>query len=42
MYIFADSEAPNALDMIRLHVMEGQLHPYAGMILMEMVVDDAD
>ena len=42
MYIFPDDEAPHALDIIRLHAMEGQLHPYAAMVLMEMVEANDD
>ena len=37
IYQFPDDEAPDAAEIIRLHVLEGQLHPYAGMVLMGMV-----
>ena len=36
IYQFPDDEAPEAMEIIRLHVLEGQLHPYAGMVLMGM------
>lgn len=42
MYIFPDEETDHALEMIRLHVAEGQLHPYAGLILMTMLGEDDD
>ena len=36
IYQFPDDECPEAMEMIRLHVMEGQLHPAAGMVLRGM------
>jgi hypothetical protein len=42
MYIFPDDQAPNALEMMRTHAMEGQLHPYAAMVLMHMVENNDD
>jgi len=36
IYQFPDEETPDAMEIIRLHVLEGQLHPYAGMVLMGM------
>jgi hypothetical protein len=36
IYQFPDDEFPDAMEIIRLHVLEGQLHPYAGMVLMGM------
>jgi len=37
MYLFPDNETDNAMEMVRLHVAEGQLHPYAGLILISMM-----
>ena len=37
MYIYPESETSKAARMIRLHVEEGQLHPYAGLMLIAMV-----
>lgn len=39
MYEFPDDEADTACDVITRHVEEGQLHPYAGLILLQMVGD---
>jgi hypothetical protein len=40
IYMFPEEEASNALEMIRLHVHEGQLHPKVGAILADMVVGE--
>lgn len=40
VYQFADEDAERAGNMIRLHVEEGQLHPYAGLLLLRMLKHD--
>jgi hypothetical protein len=37
MYRYPESEATKATRIIKLHVEEGQLHPYAGLMLISMV-----
>jgi hypothetical protein len=37
MYRYPESETSKATRMIKLHVEEGQLHPYAGLMLISMV-----
>ena len=37
MYTYPEAEAHKATRMIKLHVEEGQLHPYAGLMLIAMV-----
>ena len=37
MYRYPDTEAFKATRMIKLHVEEGQLHPYAGLMLIALV-----
>ena len=37
IYQFPDAQAHEAHHMIRLHVMEGSLHPAAGVVLMGMI-----
>jgi hypothetical protein len=37
MYRYPEAEAFKATRMIKLHVEEGQLHPYAGLMLIAMV-----
>jgi hypothetical protein len=37
MYIYPRSQARKVTRMIKLHVEEGQLHPYAGLMLISMV-----
>ena len=36
IYRFPPSEAYRAAQMIKLHVEEGMLHPYAGLLLLRM------
>jgi hypothetical protein len=38
--MFPETEATNALEMIRMHVHEGQLHPKVGAILADMIVGE--
>lgn len=40
IYMFPQNEASQALQLIRLHVEEGQLHPKVGAILADMVVGE--
>lgn len=40
IYMFPQEESENALEMIRLHVTERQLHPKVGAILADMIVGD--
>ena len=42
IYQFPPDEAPQAERMIKLHVEEGQLHPYAGLLLVSMVRRSSD
>lgn len=42
IYQFSDEDAERAREMIRLHVEEGQLHPYAGATLLRMIREDDD
>jgi hypothetical protein len=37
MYRYPEADAFKATRMIKLHVEEGQLHPYAGLMLISMV-----
>ena len=37
MYRYPESETFKATRMIKQHVAEGQLHPYAGLMLIAMV-----
>ena len=37
VYQFHRSEADRAVRMVKLHVEEGQVHPYAGLILVSMI-----
>ena len=37
IYQFPDDETPTAYEIIRQHVAEGQLHPYAGLVLITML-----
>ncbi len=37
IYQFPDEDAERAVDMVKVHVEEGQLHPYAGLILVQMI-----
>jgi hypothetical protein len=36
MYQYSEDDTLEAIRMIRLHVEEGQLHPYAGLLLIRM------
>ena len=37
MYVFPQEDSPRAIDMVKLHVEEGQLHPYAGLMIVNMI-----
>lgn len=37
MYVFPDEEFDDACEIITRHVESGQLHPYAGIVLLEMI-----
>ena len=37
VYQFPPEEADRAVRMVKLHVEEGQVHPYAGLILVSMI-----
>jgi hypothetical protein len=37
MYIYPENETHKATRMIKLHVEEGQLHPYAGLMLISLI-----
>jgi hypothetical protein len=41
IYTYPDNESANIAEIIRLHAIEGQLHPYAALILMQMVNENA-
>ena len=36
LYQYSEDDTLEAIRMIRLHVEEGQLHPYAGLLLIRM------
>lgn len=44
VYQFPQEEAQRAIRMVKLHVEEGQLHPYAGLMLCHLIKgsDDAE
>lgn len=42
MYVFAPEEALAAAKVIERHVMEGRLHPAAGIVLCQMIEGDDD
>lgn len=42
MYVYPPEEAHDAAKIIALHVMEGRLHPAAGLVLGEMILGDDD
>ena len=37
VYQYTDSERVNAAKMVKVHVEEGQLHPYAGLMILKMM-----
>lgn len=37
MYRYPEADSHKAVRMIKLHVEEGQLHPYAGLMLIALV-----
>jgi|694.fasta_scaffold10828_13 hypothetical protein len=42
MYVFSPDEAFDAAKIITRHVMEGRLHPAAGMVLCQMIEGEDD
>lgn len=42
MYVFAPEESLAAAKVIERHVMEGRLHPAAGVVLCQMIEGDDD
>jgi len=37
IYLFPQAESPRAIRIVKLHVEEGQLHPYAGLMMVNMI-----
>ena len=42
IYQYPPEESDRAVRMIKLHVEEGQLHPYAGLVLVGMIRRSSD